>query len=197
MNFDQTESITLELEKQYESRREWLSEKQWLEIFPEAKEYFVERLEELTERKEQLVKEAKRKLEKHKAYQYQNEFDRWFKAKTISVFDLQPIKEINREAQRIACFIEPPKETEGKLTDYQMQVAKSRLLKQIYEQMYGQVRGYVVRCPFHAGGQEKHPSLNIKGNFYYCHACGATGDAIDFVMKVRGLSFKDAVLSLQ
>lgn len=47
-------------------------------------------------------------------------------------------------------------------------------------------------CPFH---QEKTPSFNVnpaKGIFH-CFGCGVGGDAIDFVMKLEGLSFPEAV----
>lgn len=54
-------------------------------------------------------------------------------------------------------------------------------------------RGMMALCPFH---NEKTPSLNLKGNFYYCHGCGATGDVIDFLMKKDGLTFRQAIMKL-
>lgn len=45
-------------------------------------------------------------------------------------------------------------------------------------------------CPFHS---DKHPSMDVRKNFYHCYSCGASGDIIDFVMKRDGLSFKAAV----
>ena len=47
-------------------------------------------------------------------------------------------------------------------------------------------------CPFH---QEKTPSFNVNGNkqFYHCFGCGASGNAISFVMDYDRLEFPDAV----
>lgn len=43
-------------------------------------------------------------------------------------------------------------------------------------------------CPFH---NDKHPSLKVD-DFYHCFACGASGDSIDFVARLFGLSQYDA-----
>jgi hypothetical protein len=47
-------------------------------------------------------------------------------------------------------------------------------------------------CPFHG---EKTPSFYVypKDNHYHCFGCGAHGDAVDFVMHSRRLSFREAV----
>jgi len=50
-------------------------------------------------------------------------------------------------------------------------------------------------CPFH---DEKTPSfiVNHEKQIFHCFGCGAHGDVIDFAMKLRGLSFKDALAYL-
>ncbi|MSO91923.1 MAG: DNA primase [Rhodospirillales bacterium] len=47
-------------------------------------------------------------------------------------------------------------------------------------------------CPFH---KEKTPSftVNEEKGFYHCFGCGTHGSAIDFVMAVDGLGFREAV----
>ena len=47
-------------------------------------------------------------------------------------------------------------------------------------------------CPFH---DEKTPSFTVSSsrNVYFCHGCGAGGDAIRFVMETEHLSFVEAV----
>src|SRR2546423_11480787 len=47
-------------------------------------------------------------------------------------------------------------------------------------------------CPFH---DEKTPSFTVSSarNVYFCHGCGAGGDAIRFVMETDHLSFVEAV----
>jgi DNA primase len=53
----------------------------------------------------------------------------------------------------------------------------------------GNVKGL---CPFH---DEKTPSFTVSAarNVYFCHGCGAGGDAIRFVMSIDHLTFVEAV----
>jgi DNA primase len=53
----------------------------------------------------------------------------------------------------------------------------------------GNVKGL---CPFH---DEKTPSFTVSSsrNVYFCHGCGAGGDAIRFVMEIDHLTFVEAV----
>ena len=44
-------------------------------------------------------------------------------------------------------------------------------------------------CPFH---NDRHPSLYVADDHYYCFACGEHGDVIDFVSKLFRLSLYDA-----
>ena len=48
-------------------------------------------------------------------------------------------------------------------------------------------------CPFH---NDRHPSLYVADDHYYCFACGAHGDVIDFVSKLFQLSLYDAARKL-
>lgn len=50
-------------------------------------------------------------------------------------------------------------------------------------------------CPFH---EEKTPSFNVSSTkqFYHCFGCGASGDALKFLMEYDGLSFVEAVEAL-
>jgi len=55
--------------------------------------------------------------------------------------------------------------------------------------------GFVGCCPFH---DDSTPSLSVGGvpDRFTCFGCGARGDVIDFVQKLHGLSFVEAVRSL-
>ncbi|MFZ2170476.1 MAG: DNA primase, partial [Methylococcaceae bacterium] len=54
---------------------------------------------------------------------------------------------------------------------------------------------YVARCPFHA---EKTPSFSVNRNkqFFHCFGCGASGNAISFLMDFSHLDFVEAVEDL-
>ena len=54
---------------------------------------------------------------------------------------------------------------------------------------------HLACCPFH---NEKSPSFNVvaKKQFYHCFGCGASGNAISFVMNYLNLGFVDAVETL-
>jgi len=56
-------------------------------------------------------------------------------------------------------------------------------------------RNLVGLCPFH---NEKTPSfsVNAERGFFHCFGCGAGGTVFDFVMKVEGLTFAEALQSL-
>jgi|Deesub1362B_J571_1020462.scaffolds.fasta_scaffold00223_28 DNA primase len=51
---------------------------------------------------------------------------------------------------------------------------------------------YKGLCPFHA---EKTPSFVVypQSQRFYCFGCGAKGDVIDFIMKLRSFNFKEAL----
>src|SRR5690606_927619 len=56
-------------------------------------------------------------------------------------------------------------------------------------------KNYSACCPFH---EEKTPSFTVSPDkqFYYCFGCGATGNAIGFLMEYERQGFVDAVETL-
>ena len=54
-------------------------------------------------------------------------------------------------------------------------------------------RSGMCRCPFH---DDRHPSMKLNEKYFYCFGCGATGDVIDFVARLFGLSSYEAAKKL-
>jgi DNA primase len=56
-------------------------------------------------------------------------------------------------------------------------------------------RSFLGLCPFH---KEKTPSFNVnqERGFFHCFGCKESGSAIDYLMKLEGLSFLEAVRAL-
>ena len=56
-------------------------------------------------------------------------------------------------------------------------------------------RNYSACCPFH---QEKNPSFTVAPDkqFYYCFGCGASGNAVGFLMEYEHMNFPEAVKQL-
>lgn len=56
-------------------------------------------------------------------------------------------------------------------------------------------RSYKGLCPFHS---EKTPSFHVdpERGFFYCFGCHTGGDVFDFVMRINGVSFPEAVRDL-
>ena len=38
-------------------------------------------------------------------------------------------------------------------------------------------RGDMICCPFH---DDRHPSMKLNEDYFYCFGCGTTGDVIDY-----------------
>lgn len=86
------------------------------------------------------------------------------------------------------------------------QLVPQHVVDRANEDIVGVIRGYLpdlkktgknwsARCPFH---KEKSASFTVSEgkDMFYCFGCGAGGDAVKFVMKHQGLSFRDAVQSI-
>ena len=54
-------------------------------------------------------------------------------------------------------------------------------------------RNGMACCPFH---EDRHPSMKLNERYFYCFGCGATGDVIDLVARLFGLSSYEAAQKL-
>ncbi len=73
-------------------------------------------------------------------------------------------------------------------------LARSDIVEIIRSRLQLNQRGdnHLARCPFH---EEKTPSFNVSQSkqFYYCFGCGASGNAIGFLIAFDHLEFREAV----
>ena len=61
-------------------------------------------------------------------------------------------------------------------------------------QFYGlDVRRSRIKCPFHNG---EDYNCGVKKDYIHCFVCGESADAVGFVMRYFGLSFKEATTKL-
>ena len=75
---------------------------------------------------------------------------------------------------------------------------KRSLTAQQVAEFYGfQVgRSGFMKCPFHQGDRTASLKLYDGEGGFHCFGCGAHGSVIDFVMKLFGLNFRQAVLRI-
>ena len=51
----------------------------------------------------------------------------------------------------------------------------------------------MVCCPFHP---DRHPSMKLNPDYYYCFGCGSSGDVVDLTEKLLGVPASEAVQRL-
>ena len=52
-------------------------------------------------------------------------------------------------------------------------------------------RNSMACCPFH---NDRHPSLKLNEDYFFCFGCGAKGDVIDLVARLFNMSSYEACL---
>ena len=48
-------------------------------------------------------------------------------------------------------------------------------------------RNGMTCCPFH---EDRHPSMKLNEDYFFCFGCGASGDVIDFTARLFGIDLK-------
>ena len=54
-------------------------------------------------------------------------------------------------------------------------------------------RNGMICCPFH---DDRHPSMKLNEDYFYCFGCGAKGDVIEFTSKLFGITALEAAQKL-
>lgn len=75
------------------------------------------------------------------------------------------------------------------------EAAKSMVTPRMAAEHYGMTvaRNGMVCCPFH---DDRHPSMKLNEDYFYCFGCGAKGDVIEFTSKLVGITALEAAQKL-
>jgi DNA primase len=85
---------------------------------------------------------------------------------------------------------------EAQIEQLKNEVAVVRLVEASGLELKKSGRDWIAKCPFHADDTASLVVTPAK-NLWHCFGCGAAGGPIDWVMKLRGISFRHAVEQLK
>ncbi len=178
-----------EIERALQADKPNYSEKEWLQIFPEASSYLVERFADLKKEERSLRQEIKSNLlEIYK--KVKDEFSIWFCEKVLEVWKGEKLNQLSKEVRKIKWTLNPEKDGDktNKITDGMIRRAKDYP----FDKLIKFNRAKKTLCEFH---NDKNPSmsLNRKTNRVKCFACGVNFDPIAYVMETQKVSFIEAV----
>ena len=165
-----------------------ITKKEWLSIFPEAREYLEENLTYQIEKFE-LLKELYKVNLDILDFKKLNNDSKEFGITMVDVFIGEDIKETERRIKETYQYIRKETSTNG-ITESDIQRAKEYPFGDLIK--VNRV-GYAT-CPFH---KEKTASFYTKKNVGHCFGCGWHGDTIQFLMETAGVTFIEAVKSLK
>ena len=166
------------------NKKEFISKRELLEIFPEAKSYLLDRKERYEGYLEIMMRRVKEQLTQ--ADRYRDEFTKWFAIELIGIQDGDLLNHCQREIKKIDNYF--VKNISGRITSVDIERAREYPFKDLIE-----VKRDFAICPFHS---EKKGSFYVKNNWGYCYGCGWHGDTIKFIQEIRGCGFIEAVKML-
>ncbi len=183
-----------ELENEWRKIQVHYSDKELLEIFPEAKEIIPQKIKEYKEERKMLAEIIKRKLIVIKD-KTKDDFSYWFWEKWIKVNEGEELLKIDKNITRLKRFssVVKGRVLKGWLTEEQIQQALVVPIESLLNQpLKRSGKALVGLCTFH---QEKRPSFFIypETNSFYCYGCKKGGNVITFVRLFYGYSFSEAV----
>ena len=174
-----------------------LSDRELLQVFPQAKETLPEKLKEWQEKEKQIKEFIKHDLRLIRG-RVKDNLSRWFWGEVVKMGVADKLLEVERQIQRLKRLILISKGNVSGPTNFsreKLEQAKSTSIVEVassFLKLRRSGRNYVTLCPFH---QEKHPSFYIypETNSFYCFGCLKGGDIIRLVELAFNYSFKKAV----
>lgn len=169
------------------------TDKELLQIFPEAKAVIPEKIVEWEEKRDEIIDIIKKKLTvvKHKSAP-QNQ---WFWRAVIKALDGPKLLEVEQHILRLKrlLMVAKGRKLKGRLTEEQIQQALAVPIENLINKPLRKCgRVLVGLCPLH---NERHPSFYVysETNSCWCYGCGQGGDVINFIKLLHGYSFREAV----
>ncbi len=188
MNYEKEHDIILnQLGEQH-------SDAELLEIFPEAKEMIPELIKEYKNQRKYLVKEI------IKEYNYimssPDEMFRYYWTACLKLTKIKDLLIIDKKIQGLQRFLKPVSneaKSLGRVSDENIESARNVPIESLLDQKFRRSGNNLVGlCPFH---DENTPSfyIYVNENRGWCFGCNKGGNAIDIVMSLHDLSFKEAI----
>lgn len=173
------------------------SDKELLEIFPEAKEIIPAKIKELKERKKDILKKSVKPLLEALRY-CPNDFTRWYCREVIKISHAEDLVKINTNIERLRRLEQLTRKGGGAQdTDFAELVEAARRASigdvvSAFMRINRSGKNYTARCPFHP---DRNPSLFLypETNSFYCFSCRRGGDLIKLIQLYFGKDFKWAV----
>ena len=81
---------------------------------------------------------------------------------------------------------------EAEIERLKNEVSVQRLVESSGIELKKSGKDWIARCPFHADDTASLVVTPVK-NLWHCFGCSAAGGPIDWVMKLRGVSFRQRV----
>lgn len=185
-----------ELEKEWRESLPRYTDKELLEMFPEAKRIIPVKIQEWRSKRRKVIEVIKSKLRiVHTKSAPENQ---WFWKEVIKQLDGHEVVEMNKHISRLCRQLtvgQNRKQKGNRLTEERIQQALAASLVDIAMQnmkLRKAGKTFMGLCPFH---NERHPSFHIypHNNSFYCYGCNKGGNVINFVRELQGLSFREAV----
>jgi hypothetical protein len=177
----------LNLEQEYYGKQERLTKREWLDIFPEARQY----LEEVRNEAIQWISIFEN-IVRYELENIPNNENKWFWEEIIGICDGAILDKYENRLKEADSYSK--QWPHNAITEAEIEKAKDYPFELLIKPTRHYKEGYfMAKCPFH---NEQNASLLVKNKFYYCFGCQKSGDTINFIQETEGLSFKEAVHKL-
>lgn len=176
----------------------YFSDRELLEIFPDAKELIPEKIREWQEECDEIKNDIRAILDEAEKIAKK---DFWFYEIYVAELYLPKLRECERHILRLKMFFNFHKKKNAQLINFREKIEIARNYP-VYElardklELRPSGKNFIGLCPFH---DEKTPSfyLYTETNTFVCFGCNEKGDVIKLCMYLYGLDFKETVQMLQ